>query len=125
MKILTIVTLFVLSLSVSAYEIDTANSTISKNVENAIRAEISKRCEGSTESVKSLKLNSLSVDRIRIDQGYIEDHLTLSFGVEYKNIPSQTSEFFFRIVDVVADRSGQLEAYVVDFATESGDNCYL
>lgn len=125
MKILTMVTLFVLSLSVSAYEIDTANSTISKNVENAIRAEIAKRCEGSTESVKSLKLNSLSVDRIRIDQGYIEDHLTLSFGVEYKNIPSQTSEFFFRIVDVVADRSGQLGATVVDFATESGDNCYL
>ena len=125
MKILTIVTLFALSLSVSAYEIDTANSAISNNVENAIRAEITKRCEGSTDSVKSLKLNTLSVDRVRIDQGYIEDHLTLSFGVEYKQAPSQTSEIFFRIVDVVADRSGQLDTYVIDFATESGDNCYL
>ena len=125
MKILTLVTVFILSLSVSAYEIETANSRLSKNVENAIRAEITKRCEGSTDSVKSLKLNTISVERTRIDQGYIEDLYTLSFSVEYKKIPSQTSEIFIRVLEVVADRSGQLDASVEDFATESGDNCYF
>ncbi len=125
MKSLILSSFLVMSFNVSAYEIVTGSAKIPAKVIEAVRVEVDAKCEGSANSLKTLKLETFSVERVRIDQGYLEDQYALAFSVTPKAGSFQTTEIFVRVINQIEDRSGQLDAFAVNFATESGDNCSL
>lgn len=110
-----------LSLALFSFEIDLNLHRVSAPAVEAVRNEFNNRCSNKLYLVQKLKLQTVSVERNRIDQGYIDDIWSLVFAIEYKDfVQSKPDTVVVQVTEAIQDRSGVLETRVDSFATHSG-----
>ena len=122
MKALLSAVIVLASFSAQAFEIDFARKSVPARVREAITLKFEQECGDFTRSVKVLKLSDMDSKRVRIDQGFVEEHYTMGFTIVTKKVNKTFPDrLFIKVVNQVEDRSGRLEAEVTDFITLAGN----
>lgn len=123
MKHLFFIAALLTAFSSFAYEINiNLAPTVSPRVIAEIRENFDKNCGTETETISTLVLDEIQVIRESIDQGYVEDHYSMTFKIIFNdsNEVNPGAHLYIDIIDQIEDRSGRLDTYVTGMRTEYG-----
>lgn len=114
--------LSIISFSAFGYEINSESTKLPSIVQETIRKEFDKHCGSVISDIKFLNLEKYHLNKVSVDQGYLDHIHTMTFQIIYKDHSASpfTDRLYVTLAQEIQVRSGPLTTYVLDFRTEYG-----